>query len=1576
MIKILMRRPFAGLVAGLVWMMSAGWPAPARATSAVWTGQGGDNTWTNTGNWSPAVIPNGANDTATFTNNNPVWTNLNLGPASITLSNFVLAAGAPAFTFSASGGVYLLLSANGDITVSAGVTNIEDLSGVPLIRGASGTSTAFNVANNGTALLKLPVLTQYTGSGNIRVVFSGAAGAPISATVNDRGAQTTEALLNAPVVLYLQDTGNNGNFNGGLFLRAGTVSAASVALNSVGHSPLGTGNFVFVGSDDNTGQSSTVQFTGPGAGTTDEHFALTKGNTGVFDITNSGGNLILTSSLNESNSSSTTLPGNLVKTGQGTLTLNAKGGFTGSTTIANGTLSLGVANAISTSGNVMLGGAGMAGVLDLGGFSQQLGALAVANAAVAGSQVISNGSTSSPATLVFSNAPANPSVFGGVIVDGARPVALTVLNGSLTLTNASTYSGITTITAGTLALGAGGSLANIAAILINTNATFNVSGGGFTLATGQTLAGYGVITGGVSAVGGLISPGTNGVAGTLTFANGLTLAGGVTNHFDLALTPNPAGNDLILVGGALKVSGTNTIEINPLGTTLSVGTYSLIKFGSLADGGAANFQVTGNLGASLQGAVNVTAAEVDLVVSQVGGTARTWVGDGVLNAWDDTTPDWLYGGSPAVYSDGDFVTFDDTGSRTPPVNLTTLLRPAAVVVNAVADYTFTGAGAISGPATLTKTNAGTLTILTANNYSGLTTIAQGTLQLGDGTAAGSLGTNAIQNSGTLVFDLPGSASIANLISGPGNLVQAGSGTLTLTAGNTYAGGTTISAGTLQINTGAAFGSGGVTNNGALVINSTAAANVSAVISGTGSLTLANTGTVALTGNNLYGGGTTVGKGTLLVNNTAGSGTGSGAVIVAGGATLGGGGVIGGPVTITSGGIYSPGNPVGTLNIAGDFTAVSGATLDFTLGTVSDRTGVGGNLDLSGTLNLTAGTGFTSGTYTLFTYNGALILGPLTLDLPANTTATLDTNTPGQVNLIVGTLQSNIPAFPGAYGFGANATGARFGGTVYHVTNTNDSGAGSFRDAVSQSGRFVVFDIGGYISLAGTVSCANNLTIAGQTAPGGGIGIMGHEVSFSVKTNDIVRCVRFRPGSIASDTEDGINMGDATNMIFDHVSVEFAPYNNIDAHGNDTCGNQITIQNSILADPIYQQFNAHTEASNNTFSWLYNIFSSGHDRNPLAKVNTIFINNVVNNFQGGYTVAGTGGNFSHDIINNCFITGPATTSAGDDFFQFDSNQSVYAAGNLLDSADNGTLGGSATAPGGVTVLAAPWSALTPGIPTVSTVSAYRRDVSLSGAWPPDQVDQNVIGDVTSLGTAGMGGGLWTTQTATGLGNNGYGVITNGVAPADTDGDGVPDYFEAAVGSNPAVADSLTPGTGGYTKLENYLNWLAAPHVATAVNTVVTVDLSPYAAGFAGVGPVYSVSAAANGVVALRNGHLAQFTPAVNFAGLGGFNFAVQGGDGSAMTNAVGVCVSPLLASAAPLGHPQFQQFNAGTGGLVMSGAGGPAGGYYFLLGATNLLLPPGQWTLLATNQFDGNGGFGFTNPVPANSPLMFYLLQLP
>lgn len=505
--------------------------------------------------------------------------------------------------------------------------------------------------------------------------------------------------------------------------------------------------------------------------------------------------------------------------------------------------------------------------------------------------------------------------------------------------------------------------------------------------------------------------------------------------------------------------------------------------------------------------------------------------------------------------------------------------------------------------------------------------------------------------------------------------------------------------------------------------------------------------------------------------------------------------------------------------------------------------------------------------------------------------------------------AQIPAFPGALGFGANATGGR-GGTVYHVTTLADSGTGSFRDAVSHSGRIVVFDVGGYIVLSSAVSCANNLTIAGQTAPGGGIGIMGHEVSFSARQNEIVRYVRIRPYS-ASDGEDGINVGDGTNMIFDHISLEISPYNNIDAHG-DNGSDAITVQNSIIADPASngsshkQGFGAHTEHLGGKMAWYYNLWVSEHNRQPLAKIDTIFVNNTEYNFQAGYTVADTSGHFNHDIINNYFITGPADTSGGDAFFQMNANQTIYSTGNLRDNNNDGSLNGSSIDPGGGgTVLSAPWSSLSTNCTVFSTASAARYDISWAGAMPHDQLDDLVVSQVktfgngtdgTGVGTAGPSG-LYNNEGQTGLGNGGFGVINGGIPATDSDGDGMPDYWEKTVGLNYlSASDAATIASDGYANIEHYLNWLAVPHAQTATNTPVDVDLWTLTGGFTNASPIYSVNNASNGAVSLNgDGHTAHFTPAANYFGLASFQFSVAANDGGSYTNTVSVAVVPQSQS---------------------------------------------------------------------------------
>src|SRR5207237_1292150 len=146
--------------------------------------------------------------------------------------------------------------------------------------------------------------------------------------------------------------------------------------------------------------------------------------------------------------------------------------------------------------------------------------------------------------------------------------------------------------------------------------------------------------------------------------------------------------------------------------------------------------------------------------------------------------------------------------------------------------------------------------------------------------------------------------------------------------------------------------------------------------------------------------------------------------------------------------------------------------------------------------------------------------------------------------------------------------------------------------------------------------------------------------------------------------------------------------------------------------------------------------------------------------------------------------------GDTFFQIDTNQTMYYSGNILDNNHDGVLNGSTVVPTSyqdnynpLPPLASPWSSVTATIPAYSVNTAYRYAISSAGALHRYQIDDLVITQVKTLGngptgtgagSAGPDGGFYTSQTQTGLGNNGYGVINGGVLPLDTDGDGMPDF----------------------------------------------------------------------------------------------------------------------------------------------------------------------------------------------------------
>ena len=486
------------------------------------------------------------------------------------------------------------------------------------------------------------------------------------------------------------------------------------------------------------------------------------------------------------------------------------------------------------------------------------------------------------------------------------------------------------------------------------------------------------------------------------------------------------------------------------------------------------------------------------------------------------------------------------------------------------------------------------------------------------------------------------------------------------------------------------------------------------------------------------------------------------------------------------------------------------------------------------------------------------------------------------------------AFPEALGFGAQVTGGR-GGIVYHVTNLNDDGAGSFRDAVSQGNRIVVFDVGGIINIKTAVSIKSNITIAGQTAPGEGIAIHGGKLSTGKQSNIIIRYLRIRPGeNTASEKDDALNLYDSKNVIVDHCSVELAPWNNFGGSSDNASYRVtgITVQNSLIANPIGQQFGAHIESVDGTWAWYYNAFVNTHNRNPLDKINDVFVNNILYNFEAGYTTH-TSTHFNHDIVNNYFVYGPKGSNP---WFQVDKNQSIYASGNLIDTNKDGVLNGTASSiyyyQGAGEELSKPWSELTTSGPMLSAASAWRYVNSQSGVLPYDDIDSLIWHQV---GTLGKEGALVKSVGAMGIKtNNGWGEVIAGEAATDSDKDGMPDYFEEAMGYDKSKDDAMTKESDGYVRIEKYINWLGASHMRVADDASRDFDLRTITRGFQEVKPTYSVSAAENGSVELQNdGYTARFTPAAK--GRASFKYTVKGNDGTEYTGRVEVLVESVAGA---------------------------------------------------------------------------------
>lgn len=453
------------------------------------------------------------------------------------------------------------------------------------------------------------------------------------------------------------------------------------------------------------------------------------------------------------------------------------------------------------------------------------------------------------------------------------------------------------------------------------------------------------------------------------------------------------------------------------------------------------------------------------------------------------------------------------------------------------------------------------------------------------------------------------------------------------------------------------------------------------------------------------------------------------------------------------------------------------------------------------------------------------------------------NPPDPVNEFPRFLDGGTISFPYAEGYGKYALGARYNTSiaeVYHVTNLNDSGTGSFRDAVSKSNRIIVFDVSGVIRLSSSAIVLKSYqTILGETAPGDGIVLYGGRVSASGAHHTIVRYLRIRMGAAYSSQADACGLANGSNLIFDHCSITWGRDENfsINSDGKGTAPQNITIQNSIIGQGLQNHSCGgliQTEITHGVTIYR-NLYIDNKTRNPKVKGLNQFVNNVVYNWGNGgaYNMGGdSAGESETTIENNYFIKGPgynwmddgtgtiafSTINPTRPFIEGNASFRAYYSGNYYDENKDGVLNG-------VELTVANWDEYCSGSPTLlasasslhpvitertTATKAYEWIVRNVGASLPtrDEVDTYLIDELTSLGVKGT---IIRNETKTeqfSLG--GPGTIKSGVKPLDTDGDGMPDDFEDKWGldkNNPS--DAVKIAANGFMNIENYAYSLEYP-----------------------------------------------------------------------------------------------------------------------------------------------------------------------
>ncbi|TXC71639.1 pectate lyase [Sphingomonas ginsenosidivorax] len=417
------------------------------------------------------------------------------------------------------------------------------------------------------------------------------------------------------------------------------------------------------------------------------------------------------------------------------------------------------------------------------------------------------------------------------------------------------------------------------------------------------------------------------------------------------------------------------------------------------------------------------------------------------------------------------------------------------------------------------------------------------------------------------------------------------------------------------------------------------------------------------------------------------------------------------------------------------------------------------------------------------------------------------------------------AFPGAEGAGRTALGGR-GGKVMIVTTLADHGPGSLRAAVEAKGpRTVVFAVAGTIQLEKPLRIREpRITIAGQSAPGGGITL--RDQPLEVSADDVViRYIRSRLGDESKTESDSIWILGGRRIILDHVSASWSVDETLSASANYTRPGEgyydLTVQWSIIANSLTHSLHAKGEhgygslirgGRGSRVSFHHNLWANHEARMPRPGNYSgpdvdpdgawfDFRSNVFYNWGGGRSGynADKASLARYNFVDNSYVAGPQSKKP----IAFDESNSLaraYFAGNSMNGAipaDPWSLVTGVQAPG--YRLTAPVEM--PPVAADPAASSYAKVLAKAGAsHARDSVDAAIV-----AGVRDRTGHQIDSQRDMG----GWPVLAAGTAPVDSDHDGMPDAWERRHGLDPARDDSASDANrDGYTALEEYLKGLAS------------------------------------------------------------------------------------------------------------------------------------------------------------------------